>query len=77
MADNDNKNIDFKSSKDKLEKAGDAKDSRQKKTHSRKSFAWWAGVIVLILISITFILPATGVTSLFMDTSLEFVTTQS
>ena len=72
MADNDNKNIDFKSSKDKLEKAGDAKDSRQKKTHSRKSFAWWAGVIVLILISITFILPATGVTSLFMDSSLEF-----
>ena len=71
MADNDNKNIDFKSSKDKLEKAGDAKDSRQKKTHSKKSFAWWAGVIVLILISITFILPATGVTSLFMDTSLE------
>ena len=43
-----------------------------KDASKEKSFAWWAGVIVLILISITFILPATGISSLFVDSSIEF-----
>ena len=58
MADTENKNIDFKDASKEAAKAD--KPRNEKKTHKKKSFAWWAGVIVLILISITFILPATG-----------------
>ena len=72
MADTENRDIDFNKARQGLQKAEAPKDGKGKKPHGKKSFAWWAGVIVLILISITFILPATGVTSLFMDTSIEF-----
>lgn len=70
MADTENKNIDFKDASKEAAKAD--KPRNEKKTHKKKSFAWWAGVIVLILISITFILPATGISSLFVDSSIEF-----
>ena len=61
MADTENRNIDFKDASKESVKAD--KSHNEKKPHKKKSFAWWAGVIVLILISITFILPATGISS--------------
>lgn len=70
MADTENRNIDFKDASKESVKAD--KSHNEKKPHKKKSFAWWAGVIVLILISITFILPATGISSLFVDSSIEF-----
>lgn len=66
MSDTENKNIDFNKAKEV------SSAQKAKKPHTKKSFAWWAGVIVLILISITFILPATGVTSFFVNSSIEF-----
>ncbi len=70
MADTENRNIDFKDASKESVKAD--KSHNEKKPHKKKSFAWWAGVIVLILISITFILPATGISSLFVDSSIKF-----
>ena len=64
MADTE-KNVDFK----KDAKAAEAKVEAKK---SKKSLAWWAGVVVLILISITFILPATGIGALFAEDSIVF-----
>ncbi len=74
MADTENKDIDFDKAKGETKPAEDKKKegAKPKKNHSKKSFAWWAGVIVLILISITFILPATGVSMLFTSSGLEF-----
>lgn len=71
MADTENKDIDFNKAKAELDKK-DTREAKAKKPHSKKSFGWWAGVIILILISITFILPATGISFLFMDDSIEF-----
>lgn len=70
MADTENRNIDFKDASKESARAD--KSHNEKKPHKKKSFAWWAGVIVLILISITFILPATGISSLFVDSSIKF-----
>ena len=70
MADTENRNIDFKDASKESARAD--KSHNEKKPHKKKSFAWWAGVIVLILISITFILPATGISSLFVDSSIRF-----
>ena len=71
MADTENKDIDFNKAKAELTKK-DHKEAKEKKPHAKKSFGWWAGVIILILISITFILPATGISFLFVDDSIEF-----
>ena len=64
MADTE-KNVDFK----KGAKAPEAKVEAKK---SKKSLAWWAGVVILILISITFVLPATGIGALFAEDSIVF-----
>lgn len=73
MADTDNKDkdIDFKNAKDQLQK-NDAVAAKAKKPHTKKNFGWWIGVIILILISITFVLPATGLFGLFATNSIEF-----
>ncbi|MGN0907184.1 MAG: SurA N-terminal domain-containing protein, partial [Bullifex sp.] len=64
MADTE-KNVDFK----KGAKTAEAKVEAKK---SKKSLAWWAGVVILILISITFVLPATGIGALFAEDSIVF-----
>lgn len=71
MADNEDKNVDFKVTKS-AEGKKPAAAAVKKEHHSKKSFAWWAGVIILILISITFVLPATGISSIFARDSIEF-----
>ena len=71
MADKEDKNVEF----GKDPKKSTAKEKAvavKKENKSKKSFVWWAGVIVLILISITFVLPATGVSSIFAKDSIEF-----
>lgn len=65
MADTEEKNLDFKKSAKGTEEKVAAKKSK-------KSIAWWAGVVVLILISITFVLPATGIGALFSEDSIVF-----
>ncbi|MCR5731949.1 MAG: SurA N-terminal domain-containing protein [Sphaerochaetaceae bacterium] len=66
MAEKDEKNLEFK----KVSKAGaQGAAVAKKKNANKKSLAWWLGVAVLILISITFVLPAAGIGSLFNDDS--------
>ena len=65
MADTEEKNLDFK-------KGGKHTEEKVAAKKSKKSFAWWAGVVVLILISITFVLPATGIGALFAEDSIVF-----
>jgi len=67
MAENENKDIEFKQSKTKAKDAeANGKNTAAKAIKKdRKSLGWWFGVIVLILIAITFVLPAAGVGSLF------------
>ena len=72
MADTDNKNIDFASASKAVERKESDNKKNDKKPHTKKSWLWWVGVIILILISITFILPATGISTLFMTSSIEF-----
>ncbi len=67
----DEKNIEFSKEKNKSTATAAVKKQKQ---HSKKSFLWWAGVAVLILISITFVLPATGISSLFQKDSIVFGT---
>ena len=44
----------------------------KKPNHNKKSVGWWVGVIVLILISVTFVLPAYGIGSLFSKNEIVF-----
>ncbi|MBR1918329.1 MAG: SurA N-terminal domain-containing protein [Spirochaetales bacterium] len=67
MAEKDEKNLEFKKGA-KVDANGAAAVKKQK-SGNKKSIIWWLGVIVLILISITFVLPAAGVGSLFGDNS--------
>lgn len=53
-----------KSQKDQQSNWG-AKAIKEDKPKVKKTFFWWAGVIILILISITLVLPATGLSALF------------
>lgn len=66
MAEKDEKNLEF----NKVSKAGaNSAAVAKKKNASKKSLAWWLGVAILILISITFVLPAAGIGSIFNDES--------
>ncbi|MBR1937540.1 MAG: SurA N-terminal domain-containing protein, partial [Spirochaetales bacterium] len=66
MAEKDEKNLEFKN----VSKAGaNSAAVAKKKNASKKSLAWWLGVAILILISITFVLPAAGIGSIFNDES--------
>ena len=65
MADTEEKNLDFKKG---AKSTGDKVAAKK----SKKSLAWWAGVIILILISITFVLPATGIGAIFTEDSIVF-----
>lgn len=65
MAEKDEKNLEFKKGA-KADASGAAAVKKQK-SGNKKSVIWWLGVIVLILISITFVLPAAGIGSLFGD----------
>ena len=46
----------------------------KKPNHNKKSIGWWVGVIVLILVSVTFVLPAAGIGSLFSKSEIVFGT---
>lgn len=74
MADKEEKNVEFKAAKNEEGKKGAPVAAAVKKPHSKKNIAWWAGVIILILISITFVLPATGISSIFAQDSIVFGT---
>ena len=65
MADTEEKNLDFK-------KGAKGTEDKVAAKKSKKSLAWWAGVVILILISITFVLPATGIGALFSEDSIVF-----
>ncbi len=67
MAEKDEKNLEFK--KGAKADANGAAAVKKQKSGNKKSIIWWLGVIVLILISITFVLPAAGIGSIFGDSN--------